>query len=67
VRVGYWAALAVSLCALSAAMSFWSSGSDSLTAMAASAVIDAAVLVVGLHLLGCLAWLGTRISRRDDN
>jgi len=67
VRIGYWAALSVTLCALSAAMSFWSSGSDSLTVMAAEAVIDAVLLVVGLHLLGVLAWLATCMSRRDDN
>jgi hypothetical protein len=48
-------------------MSSWSAGSDSLTVMTAEAVIDAAVLVVGLHLLGVLAWLPTRINRRDDN
>ena len=66
-RIGYWAALAVALCALSAAVSSWSSGSDSLTVVAASAAIDAAVLVVGLHLLGVLAWLATRINRQDDN
>ena len=64
-RIGYWAALAVTLCALSAAMgslaSLASMASDSLTVMAAEAVIDAALLVVGLHLLGFLAWLACKV------
>ena len=68
-RIGYWVALAVALCALSVAMgSLASMASDSLTVMAAEAVIDAALLVVGLHLLGFLAWLAASgTNKRDEN